>query len=231
MLSLEAVRKVYRMGEIEVQALRDVTLRINRGEFVSIMGRSGSGKTTLLDILGCLSTPTSGDYLVNGVSVLSLSDEQRAALRNRSIGFIFQTFHLLPRQTAIMNVTLPLFYKGTDKEEQKALATETLTRVGLGHRTNHLPRELSGGQQQRVAIARALVNKPDVILADEPTGNLDSQSGAEIIALLRQLHQQGQTVILVTHDANLAQQAERQIVLNDGEIVYDQTSSSRDKSS
>ncbi len=221
LIVINNVSKVYPMGSVEVRALDGVSLSIERGAFVSIMGRSGSGKTTLLDVIGCLSRPTSGEYLLNGQSVQALSDEQRAIVRNRSIGFIFQTFHLLPRQTALMNVALPLFYNGVAQDERHQRAEEALQQVELGHRIHHLPRELSGGQQQRVAIARALVNRPEMILADEPTGNLDSKSGAEIIDLLKALHRQGQTIILVTHDIGIARQAERRIVLEDGVIVED----------
>jgi putative ABC transport system ATP-binding protein len=221
LIAINNVSKIYPMGSVEVRALEGVSLCIERGAFVSIMGRSGSGKTTLLDVMGCLSRPTSGEYLLNGQSVHALSDEQMAAVRNKSIGFIFQTFHLLPRQTALMNVALPLFYNGVAQDERHQRAKEALQQVELGHRTHHLPRELSGGQQQRVAIARALVNRPAVVLADEPTGNLDSKSGAEIIDLLKALHRQGQTIILVTHDIGIARQAERRIVLEDGVIVED----------
>jgi putative ABC transport system ATP-binding protein len=209
------------MGATEVRALDGVTLTIAQGEFVSIMGSSGSGKTTLLDIIGCLSQPTTGDYFFNGARASSLSEEQLASVRNQSIGFVFQSFHLLPRQTALMNVALPLFYNGMGKEERVLRAKEALEQVGLSNRIDHLPRMLSGGQQQRVAVARALVNKPQMILADEPTGNLDSKSGTDIIDLLSSLHQSGQTVIIVTHDIEIARRARRGIVLKDGVIVVD----------
>ena len=223
LVSLQAVSKIYPMGAVEVRALDRVTLVIDQGEFVSIMGSSGSGKTTLLDIIGCLSQPTTGDYFFNGALASSLSEEKLAAVRNQSIGFVFQSFHLLARQTALMNVALPLFYNGMDKEGRMRRAKEALEQVGLSNRIDHLPRMLSGGQQQRVAIARALVNKPRMILADEPTGNLDSKSGADIIDLLSALHQGGQTVIIVTHDAEIAKRAQRGIVLKDGAIVVDRS--------
>ncbi len=220
-IALKDINKIYQMGEVAVSALNGVTLTIEKGESVSLVGPSGSGKTTLLDIIGCLSTPTSGKYTLNGRSVDSLLEEERASLRNQSIGFIFQTFHLLPRQTALMNVALPLFYNGTRRQDRIEQAKKALEQVGLSSRMHHLPRELSGGQQQRVAIARALVNRSEIILADEPTGNLDSKSGAEIIDLLLSLHQSGHTLILVTHDAEIANRAKRKITLKDGQIVQD----------
>ncbi len=221
LISLTNVGKVYQMGAIFVHALHPITLTIKQGESVSIVGRSGSGKTTLLDIIGCLSLPTSGEYLLDGTSVLSLSDFDLANIRNQSFGFIFQTFHLLPRQTALQNVALPLFYNGTSKEERLSRAQEALQQVGLADRGHHLPRELSGGQQQRVAIARALVNRPKIILADEPTGNLDSKSGDEIIDILLALNQKGHTLILITHDAEIANRLTRKIMIADGRIVGD----------
>ncbi len=221
LIALRGVSKGYPMGSVFVSALNDVTLDIERGELVALVGPSGSGKTTLLDIIGCLSVPTSGDYLLNGRSVASLSERETASVRNQSIGFIFQTFHLLPRHTALMNVALPLFYNGTSKDERISRAKEALQQVGLADRINHLPRELSGGQQQRVVIARALVNRSEIILADEPTGNLDSKSGAEVIEILLRLHQEGHTVILVTHDMEIAKLANRRIMLKDGRIVQD----------
>jgi putative ABC transport system ATP-binding protein len=209
------------MGNETVVALDHVTLTVDRGELVSLVGPSGSGKTTLLDIIGCLSMPTSGDYTLNGKSVTSLSEEERARTRNQLIGFIFQTFHLLPRHTALMNVALPLFYSGINRDDRIERSKEALQQVGLGDRLHHLPRELSGGQQQRVVIARALVNQSEIILADEPTGNLDSKSGKEVIDLLLQLHQKGHTVIIVTHDAEIANCTHRRIALKDGQIVSD----------
>jgi putative ABC transport system ATP-binding protein len=221
LISLTDVSKVYQMGAVSVHALHLINLTIKQGESVSIVGRSGSGKTTLLDIIGCLSQPTSGEYLLDGASILSLSDFDLAKIRNQSFGFIFQTFHLLPRQTALQNVALPLFYNGTSKEERLSRAQEALQQVGLANRGSHLPRELSGGQQQRVAIARALVNRPKIILADEPTGNLDSKSGDEIIDILLALNQKGHTLILITHDAEIAKRLTRKIMIADGRIVQD----------
>jgi putative ABC transport system ATP-binding protein len=221
LIELEGIGKRYRSGPIEVQALREVTLTIERGELAAIIGPSGSGKTTLLDILGCLSRPTDGRYRLDGLDVAARPEPELAALRNRSIGFVFQTFHLLPRQTAIDNVALPLLYAGVARAERERRAVEALGRVGLADRTAHRPNQLSGGQQQRVAIARALVTRPPLILADEPTGNLDSASGREIIELLASLHRQGTTVILVTHNQEIAEQAPRVIHLRDGAIVDD----------
>lgn len=221
LISLADITKVYQMGKVAVHALCPITFTIKQGESVSIVGRSGSGKTTLLDIIGCLSLPTSGEYLLDGTPVSSLSDGQMANIRNQSFGFIFQTFHLLPRQTALQNVALPLFYNGTSKKERMAQANEALQQVGLADRGNHLPRELSGGQQQRVAIARALVNRPKIILADEPTGNLDSKSGDEIIDILLALNQKGHTLILITHDAEIAKRLTRKMTIADGRIVQD----------
>jgi putative ABC transport system ATP-binding protein len=221
LIELEAIGKRYRSGPIEVQALRDVTLTIERGELAAIIGPSGSGKTTLLDILGCLSRPTDGRYRLDGLDVAERPEPELAALRNRSIGFVFQTFHLLPRHTAVENVALPLLYAGVARAERERRAGEALGRVGLADRTAHRPNQLSGGQQQRVAIARALVTQPSLILADEPTGNLDSASGREIVELLTSLHRQGTTVILVTHNQEIAEQAPRVIQLRDGQIVDD----------
>ena len=222
LIELEKVTKTYNFGEIKVDAVRGMTLAIHPGEFVAIVGASGSGKTTLLDIIGCLSRPTSGGYRFSGRGVGRLSDGELAHLRNEKIGFVFQIFHLLPRQTALANVELPLFYTGMPRHEQRQRALAALSKVALSDRVHHTPAQLSGGQQQRVAIARALVNNPDLILADEPTGNLDSQSGQEIMDLLSSLHQQGHTVVLVTHDRDLAQQAGRIITLKDGQVVSDQ---------
>ncbi len=220
-IEIDHVSKVYQAGEIEVQALADVSFTIQRGEFVAIVGQSGSGKTTLLDILGCLNRPTRGDYRLDGHSITSLSDQELTTIRNQKIGFIFQTFHLLPRKTALENVQLPLLYAGSSREDQRHRALELLDRVGLENRTHHYTNQLSGGQQQRVAIARALANRPDIVLADEPTGNLDSQSGQDILTMFHQLHQQGQTIIMITHDRDIATQAQRQISLADGKILSD----------
>ncbi len=218
MIKLEDVTKVYRMGKVEVPALRGVSLSISEGEMVAIIGASGSGKSTLLNIIGCLDRPTSGRYLLDGTNVGQLNDNQLAELRNRKFGFVFQDFNLLPRATALSNVELPLIYRGgvRQRRERAAMALEI---VGLGKRANHKPTELSGGEQQRVAIARALVNDPLLLLADEPTGNLDTKSGADIMAIFRQLHRDGKTIVLITHEPDIAAQAQRTIRLQDGRIV------------
>jgi len=221
LIELEEIVKRYRTGPIEVLALRELSLTIGRGELVAIIGPSGSGKTTLLDILGCLSRPTSGRYRLDGSDVSALTEEEAAGIRNRMIGFVFQTFQLLPRHTALQNVALPLLYAGVGREERERRAAETLDGVGLSDRKDHRPNQLSGGQQQRVAIARALVTRPSLILADEPTGNLDSASGREIMHLLTSLHGRGTTVILVTHNQEIADQAPRIIALRDGRMVED----------
>jgi putative ABC transport system ATP-binding protein len=218
MIQLENVTKVYRMGRVGVHALRGVTLSVDRGEMIAVIGASGSGKSTLLNIIGLLDRPTSGRYIFDGVDVSRLSDNQLAEMRNREFGFVFQDFNLLPRATALANVELPLVYAGSVRRRRER-ASEALERVGLAERANHKPTELSGGEQQRVAIARALVNNPPLILADEPTGNLDSKSGIEIISIFQKLHQEGKTVILITHEADIAAQAQRTVRLHDGRIA------------
>ena len=218
MIQLENVTKVYRLGKVGVHALRGVTLSINKGEMIAVIGASGSGKSTLLNIIGLLDRPTSGSYLFDGVDVSRLSDNQLAEMRNKEFGFVFQDFNLLPRATALANVELPLVYAGSVHRRLER-ASEALEWVGLAERANHKPTELSGGEQQRVAIARALVNNPPLILADEPTGNLDSKSSIEIISIFQKLHQEGKTVILITHEADIAAQAQRTVRLHDGRIA------------
>jgi putative ABC transport system ATP-binding protein len=217
-IEARGLTKVYKMGEVEVQALSGASLKIKRGELVAIMGPSGSGKSTIMNILGCLDRPTSGEYMLDGESAESLSDDQLASIRNRKVGFVFQSFNLLPRQTALFNVELPLRYAGLT-EGRRERARAALEAVGLGDRINHRPTELSGGQQQRVAIARAIVNQPAIIMADEPTGNLDSKVGREIMALLVNLNRErGTTVIIVTHDPTIGEQTERIIHIRDGVV-------------
>jgi len=216
-IEIQDVKKIYRMGDIEVFALNGVSLRVQQGEMVAITGPSGSGKSTLMNIIGCLDTPTSGSYILDRVDVSKMSDDEQAAVRNKKIGFVFQTFNLLPRTPALDQVELPMVYAGAPDRQQRARAA--LESVGLGDRMHHRPNELSGGEQQRVAIARALVNNPSIILADEPTGNLDSKSGAEIIGIFKRLNSEGMTIILVTHDPGIAAQAQRAIRVYDGQIV------------
>jgi putative ABC transport system ATP-binding protein len=212
----------YHMGAEVVHALRGVDIQIKKNEFVACMGPSGSGKSTLMNLIGCLDTPTSGEYWLNGQQVSDLSDDQLARIRNKEIGFVFQTFNLLPRADALHNVELPLIYAGMGSKERRERAARSLQQVGLGDRMDHRPNELSGGQRQRVAIARALVNEPSILLADEPTGNLDSATGNEIMGLFQELHDSGQTIVLVTHEHDIAAHARRQIHLLDGKIERDE---------
>jgi putative ABC transport system ATP-binding protein len=220
-IEIQNIVKNYQVGSVIVRALRSVSLNIERNEYVAIMGPSGSGKSTLMNVLGCLDTPTSGKYILNGTDVSKMEDDYLAEIRNKEIGFVFQTFNLLPRYTALENVTLPLIYAGVPKAEREELAITSLEQVGLQERMHHRPNELSGGQRQRVAIARALVNRPSIILADEPTGNLDSKTSVDIMGLLNAIHKKGNTVILVTHEEDIAKHAARIIRLFDGEIAQD----------
>jgi putative ABC transport system ATP-binding protein len=221
-IKAEELAKVYEMGAEQVHALRGVNVEIRKGEYVAIMGPSGSGKSTLMNLIGCLDSPTSGRYWLAGRLVSDLDDDELAYIRNKEIGFVFQTFNLLPRATALHNVELPLIYNGTPSEERLERAKKALERVDLADRMNHKPNELSGGQRQRVAVARALVNSPSIVLADEPTGNLDSKTGDEIMALFKNLHSQGNTIILVTHENDIAQHAHRIIHIRDGKVASDQ---------
>jgi putative ABC transport system ATP-binding protein len=220
-IEIQNIVKNYQIGSVIVQALKSVSINIEKNEYVAIMGPSGSGKSTLMNLLGCLDTPTSGHYILNGTDVSQMEDDFLAEIRNKEIGFIFQTFNLLPRYTALENVTLPLIYAGITKAEREKVARESLIKVGLQDRMDHKPNELSGGQRQRVAIARALVNNPSIILADEPTGNLDSKTSLDIMGLLDEIHKQGNTVIVVTHEEDIAMHAARIIRLLDGEISQD----------
>ena len=220
-IRLTEISRNFKIGEVVVRALRSISLEIMQNEYVALMGPSGSGKSTLMNILGCLDTPTGGSYTLNGQDVSSLTDNQLAEIRNKEIGFVFQTFNLLPRATALDNVALPLIYAGAGKKEREEKSMAVLTQVELADRTTHRPNELSGGQRQRVAIARALVNKPSIILADEPTGNLDSKTSIEIMGLLENIHKQGNTIIIVTHEEDIALHAHRIIRLIDGEISSD----------
>jgi putative ABC transport system ATP-binding protein len=219
LIEMHALTRVYQLGPQEIYALRGVDLNIDYGEYVAIMGPSGSGKSTLMNIIGCLDSPTSGQYLLDGLPVESMDDDELAAVRNGKIGFVFQTFNLLPRTTALQNVELPLIYAKMPRSERRERAEESLIAVGLKDRMDHQPNELSGGQRQRVAIARALVNRPSLLLADEPTGNLDSQTGREILDLFRDLHQRGNSIIMVTHEDDVAREAKRVVHIRDGRIA------------
>ncbi len=220
-IEVEGLAKIYQVGSQEVHALRSVDLEIEKNEFVALMGPSGSGKSTLMNILGCLDTPSKGRYLLNNNDVSDMDDDDLADIRNREIGFVFQTFNLLPRYSALENVALPLIYKGVGKDQRTERATEVLEQVGLADRMDHKPNELSGGQRQRVAVARALVNNPSIILADEPTGNLDTKTSYEIMALIDEIHQSGNTIILVTHEEDIAEHAKRIVRLRDGLVESD----------
>jgi putative ABC transport system ATP-binding protein len=219
MIKMDGIQKTYRVGDVEVPAVRDISLHIRKGEFVAIMGPSGCGKSTLMNLMGCLDTPTSGSYLLDGQEVAGLDDDALSTIRNRKIGFVFQSFNLLPRATALENVELPLIYR--DEGGIKAKAAAALASVGLADRAHHKPTELSGGQQQRVAAARALVTDPAILMADEPTGNLDTKASEEIMALFKDLHRQGRTIVLVTHEPDIARHADRIIHLKDGQVVWE----------
>ncbi|HLN57007.1 MAG TPA: ABC transporter ATP-binding protein [Thermoanaerobaculia bacterium] len=221
LIDIRDITKVYEMGEEKVHALSGVTLGVERGEYLGIMGPSGSGKSTLMNLIGCLDTPTSGSYVLNGSEVARMTDDELAAIRNQEIGFVFQTFNLLPRTTALQQVELPLVYSGLSRRERRERAARALEAVGLADRMSHHPNELSGGQRQRVAVARALVNNPSILLADEPTGNLDSQTGNEIMALFDELNSRGNTIVLVTHEEDIAAHAHRIVRLLDGKIRDD----------
>ncbi|MCB0650134.1 MAG: ABC transporter ATP-binding protein [Saprospiraceae bacterium] len=223
MISVEHLRKMYIMGKTQVNALQDITLDVFKNEYVALMGPSGSGKSTLMNLIGCLDTPTSGTYWLNDIEVSTMTDDELAHVRNKEIGFVFQTFNLLPRLTALENVALPLVYAGVPRKQRLAKAQEVLDSVGLGDRVTHKPNELSGGQRQRVAIARALVNNPSIILADEPTGNLDTKTSIEIMEIFDKIHAAGNTVILVTHEPDIAEKARRVVWLRDGLIESDTT--------
>ncbi len=221
LIEIRDIYKIYNPGENEVRALDGINLTVEHGEFLAIVGQSGSGKSTLMNMLGLLDVPTSGKYILDGVDVKDMTDDELSEIRNKEIGFIFQGFNLIPSLTAVENVELPLVYRGMKKEQRNKLALEALERVGLSHRLDHLPKQMSGGQQQRVAIARAVAARPPIILADEPTGNLDSHSGIEVMKILHELHEEGRTVILITHDNDIANEATRIIRVQDGQIISD----------
>ncbi len=223
MIKIEDMYKIYKIGDVEVRALNGVSLHIKPKEFVSIIGPSGSGKSTLMNMIGCLDTPTSGTYLIDGVPIENMSQNQLARIRNKKIGFIFQTYNLLPKLDALENVELPLLYQGVAPKKRREMAIEALKRVGMEDRMHHKPKELSGGQQQRVAIARALSSRPPLILADEPTGALDSKSGEQVLEMLKEIHAEGNTVVLITHNSDIARQAQRVVRIADGVITSDTT--------
>ncbi len=219
-IQLEGIKKIYKLGKVEVTALQGINLKITKGSFLSITGPSGSGKSTLMHIIGCLDRPTSGKYVFQNTDISGLDDNRLAEIRKKKVGFVFQTFNLLPRATAVYNVELPMIYNGVKKQNRIKRAIELLKKVGLGHRLYHLPSELSGGERQRVAIARALANDPEIILADEPTGNLDTKMGEEIIHIFKKLHKEGKTVVIVTHELSIAKEADKVIKIQDGKVVF-----------
>ncbi len=221
LIEIQDVFKIYPSAEDEVKALRGINITVGKGEFVAVVGSSGSGKSTMMNILGCLDVPTTGSYFLDGQDVSHFSDDELSTIRNEKIGFIFQGFHLIPGLSALENVELPLLYRGVPRHERKAAAIDALTRMGLASRLHHRPNQMSGGQQQRVAIARAIVGKPPIILADEPTGNLDQKTGAEVMSLLKELHQEGKTIVLITHDQKVAACAQRIIEISDGQAVQE----------
>jgi len=229
LIEVKNVYKIYNPGENEVRALDGISVTIDHGEFVAIVGHSGSGKSTFMNMLGCLDTPTSGDYYLDGVNVAGMTDDELSDIRNKQIGFIFQGFNLIPSLTAQENVELPLVYRGMLAEQRRQLAEEALTRVGMEHRMSHRPSELSGGQQQRVAIARAIAARPPIIMADEPTGNLDTRSGEDVMKILHELNEEGRTIVLITHDNDIARQATRAIRIIDGKVVSDTLASELQK--